>query len=250
MTWPEAARYCKSLGGYLAVITSAEEQSVVQNLVYSRGTRNSYWMGAHRDSKGIFRWIDGSPFAYTHWAYGQPDNPREDALMMYRGRNPYSPNNLGEWNDLASDGTCKNEPFFGTSNFGFICEWDSSGNQNANPPSKKPEIIIETITQALEANPDNVDLLYVRAFIYGKKQEYDLAISDYDHILQIDPTRLEIYQMRGRLYAMKQDRDAVSTQDIDNAIADMEHFCELKPEAMEEKSLLPVFYMMRASIYI
>ncbi len=232
------------------MITSEEEQSVIQNLVYTKGTRNSYWMGAVRDGRGCFRWVDGSPFVYMHWAYGQPDNPREDALMMYRGRNPYSPNNLGEWNDLASSGICKNEPFFNVSIFGFICEWDSLGGQEANPSFAMPEMTIEEITKALAADPDNADLLYVRAILYGKKQELDLAIADYNRVLQFDPSRLEALRMRGMLYAMKQGENRASTQNLDNAIADIELFCELKPEAEEKRFVLPDLYTMRATVHL
>ena len=62
------------------------------------------------------------------WARWQPDNceHKEDKLMIYKGVNPINPNKFGEWNDLCWDGTCKNESFFGISNFGFICEWEQT----------------------------------------------------------------------------------------------------------------------------
>ena len=125
-TWSAAKSYCEGLGGYLVIITSSGEQSFVQNMVKNDGTRNSYWLGANKQN-GSWRWIDGSSLSYSHWANGQPDNCAgiEDSLMMYRGINPANPNKFGDWNDLYSAGTCQNESFFGLSNFGFICEWDS-----------------------------------------------------------------------------------------------------------------------------
>ena len=125
-TWSSAKSYCESLGGYLVIITSSGEQSFIQNMVQNQGTRNSYWLGANKQN-GSWKWVDGSSLSYKHWANGQPDNcnGNEDALMMYRGINPMNPNKFGDWNDLYSAGTCGNESFFGLSNFGFICEWDS-----------------------------------------------------------------------------------------------------------------------------
>lgn len=126
MTWIEAKTYCENLGGHLASITSQEEQNMIAELVLSGG-KNSYWLGGEKDSSGAWLWIDGSAWEYTNWARGQPDNYTryEDKLMIYRVSNPRNPSSPGTWNDLQADGTCQGESFFGTENFGFVCEWDT-----------------------------------------------------------------------------------------------------------------------------
>ena len=128
MTWTEAKAYCESLGGHLVTITSQEEQIFVESIL-EKGTKNSYWVGGTGGNK-IFGWITGEPFNYTNWSRLQPDNNQksggEDSLMMYRLNNPSSGSGLGKWNDLNNNGTCGNESFFGLSNFGFVCEWESA----------------------------------------------------------------------------------------------------------------------------
>ena len=127
MDWRDADEYCRNHGGHLVTINSPAEQKFVQGIVFVNGKRNCYWLGGYQSlTKGDkWYWVDGSPFEYTNWAVEQPDNLRETSLMMYRNPNPLSDSSLGEWNDLASNGTYATEPFFGLNNFGFVCEWDS-----------------------------------------------------------------------------------------------------------------------------
>lgn len=132
-TWGQARAACERQGGHLVTITSSQEQSVVASLLRNKGRKNNYWLGGLK-SGSRWQWITGESFSYSHWSAGQPDNfqGRENCLSMYRNRNPYAYNNLGEWNDAAPDGVCNNEPFFGAANFGYICEWDSDPNTNTN----------------------------------------------------------------------------------------------------------------------
>lgn len=131
MTWQQAKSYCEGQGGHLVTITSSQEQAVVETLLRTRGTKNSYWLGGCK-SGSVWVWITGESFGYSRWATWQPDGDG-DALMVYRQNNPVVPNAtpLGSWNDIRFDGTCKGEPFFGANNFGFICEWDTTqGNSS------------------------------------------------------------------------------------------------------------------------
>ena len=72
-------------------------------------------------------------FLGPNWANGQPDNSLglEDKLMLYRNSNPFNPSAFGTWNDLRADCECKNEAFFGTRNFGFICEWENTNSSHS-----------------------------------------------------------------------------------------------------------------------
>lgn len=126
LSWEDAEKYCNAMGGHLVTITSQGEQNFVKKLISSHG-RNSYWLGAHADKKGNWKWVTREKFSYSNWQPGQPDDYKyENTLMMYRHVNPMNPNKFGEWNDLRSDGTCNGETFFGLNNFGFICEWESA----------------------------------------------------------------------------------------------------------------------------
>lgn len=127
MTWAQAKRYCENLGGHLVTITSKSEMTQVKTLI-KKGKKNSYWLGAKRNSSNKWSWVTGEKFKYSNWAQGQPDNytGTEDALMLYRKANPVSKVPSGKWNDVNLDGTCRSETFFGKKNFGFICEWDAA----------------------------------------------------------------------------------------------------------------------------
>ena len=127
MDWRDADKYCRDHGGHLVTINSSAEQKFVQGLVFVNGKRNAYWLGGYQSivNGDKWYWVDDTPFNYTNWAVEQPDNLTETALMMYRNPNPLSDSSLGEWNDLAANGTYKAETFFGLNNFGFVCEWDS-----------------------------------------------------------------------------------------------------------------------------
>ncbi len=130
LTWNEAESYCESMGGHLAIITTEEEQKIIENLLQG-GTKNSYWIGGYK-SGNSWVWLNGEKFSYTNWAPGQPDNNTssgkgENHLMIYRVANPNSKGSaFGLWNDLYHNGTCGTQPFFGLDDFGFICEFGNS----------------------------------------------------------------------------------------------------------------------------
>lgn len=125
MTWTEAKAYCESLGGYLACITSAEEQAFVEKLI-ADGTRNHYWIGAYRDGNG-FSWVSGEPFSYTHWDIGDPNNygGHEDAVHILRLPSPTSSTSKAmRWNDATDrDVTSSTEDFFSHTKTGFLIEF-------------------------------------------------------------------------------------------------------------------------------
>ena len=124
LTWRAAEAWCEENGGHLATITSQEEQDIIEQLLIN-GTKNSYWLGGLSTTTGRVVWVTGEEDSYKHWSPGQPDdyNGNENAMMMYRNRNPLSGGSgFGLWNDLLEDGTCNSEEFFGMNNFGFIYE--------------------------------------------------------------------------------------------------------------------------------
>lgn len=109
-TWTEARDICYKLGGHLATITSAEEQSAVQALVNGTGIR--YYLGASdSEQEGTWKWITGEPFSYTAWNSGEPSNSGgyEDYLEIFEGGT--------SWNDIKIHRDYSD---------GFICEFDST----------------------------------------------------------------------------------------------------------------------------
>jgi len=110
MTWTNAKNDCEKRGGYLATITSKEEQTFILELIKKVKKELYFWVGGYREGK-IWKWVTSEDFTYKNWADGQPDNygGKEDKMMLYKN---------GRWNDLPNNG---NLDF----NLGYICEWDA-----------------------------------------------------------------------------------------------------------------------------
>lgn len=106
MHWQKVAAYCRSLGGTLACITSAQENKVVASMVSSYG--KTCWIGGNSlENVGKFVWETGEAFSYTNWETGEPNNKggNQRFIRMY-------PNGL--WDDCED------------ASYAFICEFGGS----------------------------------------------------------------------------------------------------------------------------
>jgi hypothetical protein len=130
-TWHDAEKYCEEIGGYLATITSQEEQQFIVELLES-GSKKHYWLGGRNSGDGM-KWITGEAFSYSNWdrqapdrLYRSSDDQREDYLEISTIPNPviYGSTEYS-WNDIFYDGVFPGEEdYFLTQFFGFICEID------------------------------------------------------------------------------------------------------------------------------
>jgi hypothetical protein len=121
MGWTDAKRYCERLGGYLATITSPQEQTFIENLLTRGGNKNMYWLGGYTTGGFRYQWVTGESFVYNNWNSGSGTlrNNHEDKLMIYRVDNPAYGGRFGLWEDDTNEGQ---ETFY--KNTGFICEWE------------------------------------------------------------------------------------------------------------------------------
>ena len=118
MTWEEAKLYCEDIGGYLATVTSKEEQDVIEKLA-NNSVKEHLWVGAKRNLNDEFEWITGEKFEFHNWSYGEPNDLRnsEDWLMLYTQNSNFG---HGKWNDTLNNGDSSNP----IEMWGFICEWE------------------------------------------------------------------------------------------------------------------------------
>ena len=127
-TYDEAAQYCNSKGGYLATLTSKEENDFVYAYISQLGCESAYFGLSDSVSEGHWEWCTGEPLYYTNWHSGEPngENSNEDyALFYYK----YSD---GSWNDGDFSGRTVN------AGNAFICEWgDYSIGQTQVPGGEK-----------------------------------------------------------------------------------------------------------------
>ena len=87
ITWTEAQTAAETKGGYLATITSPEENAFVFSVVdddaswylYGGAAVHGPWLGGLQpegspEPDGGWEWVTGEPFSYANWSPGQPDN--------------------------------------------------------------------------------------------------------------------------------------------------------------------------------
>ena len=108
VSWTSARQACEADGAHLAVVTSIEEAGFIATLC---DERYMYLGGSDQTEEGLWAWVDGTPWEFTHWMTGQPNDysGSEDYLATYDG---------GEWVDVDHSG----EDFWMPT--GYICEWD------------------------------------------------------------------------------------------------------------------------------
>ena len=123
--WSAARQECQKIGADLAIITSAQQQSFIFDLVKKQNKLTAWgvWIGLQRKADSKFYWVDGTPLEghYKNWNVGEPNNyrgAREDCGHMYGKQT--GTGQAGTWNDLP----CGNR---GPS--GLLCQKTIKGGQ-------------------------------------------------------------------------------------------------------------------------
>jgi len=128
--WENAKLEAERRGGYLATITSAEEQQFIQNLI-STGRMNIYWLGGQR-VRNQWSWVTGEAFSYRNWAPDQPDNHQngQNRIAIMREANPsLNRSQRGQWDDVERSITRSGPSgsiYAYASRIGFIIEYPAS----------------------------------------------------------------------------------------------------------------------------
>ena len=131
VSWIDAKTACESLGGHLATISDAQEQTF---------ERTNFWLGGYYDrNREIWKWVDGTPFTYTNWdswdnggiELSQPDNFTGNEWYIRFGKSDQTyetwVEHAGCWNDIANRAGDADDDV-PLNSFGFLCEWDSTNN--------------------------------------------------------------------------------------------------------------------------
>ena len=103
--WDGARAYCQGTsGGDLASIPDQETNEVVSNLLSGSGV---YWLGGtDAASEGAWQWADGTPWGYTNWRSGQPNDIENTENHLAMG------GSNGLWSDQPE-----------TKNIWFVCQY-------------------------------------------------------------------------------------------------------------------------------
>ncbi len=108
-TMEEAEQYCNSRGGYLAVISTAEENEILNSISES----DAVFGYRTKDSGASWSWVDGEASDFTKW---MNDPPQLDSDVNYAGFAKYVGSDA--W---VAYGIDANNP----KKLIYICEWDS-----------------------------------------------------------------------------------------------------------------------------
>ena len=152
MTWQEAKAYCESQGGYLATVTSLEEQTVLMRLI-RHGQKSMYWLGAtDEETEGEWRWVTGEPWGFTYSGGFDNAYDNEHYLQMYRD-DWGNANGLGRWNDANAENTIPGEEgFFSQEHVGFLCET----GEPEGPQSSVPVVYVIGRTPIVDAEGNGI----------------------------------------------------------------------------------------------
>ncbi len=105
LPWMEANTACSLRGGYLATITSMEENDFIANAASQvtpdpqiQNPSYVFFGMTDMDSEGVWRWVTGEPWTFSRWNIGEPSNANligENVGMMYLTRDQ----RFSRWND-------------------------------------------------------------------------------------------------------------------------------------------------------
>ena len=85
MTWEEAVAYCQELGGYMATISSDEENEFLYEMLQESPYSDAYFGYTDVQEEGVWKWVNGEETTYTNWQDGEPndENGIEEYAMFY-----------------------------------------------------------------------------------------------------------------------------------------------------------------------
>ncbi|XP_059189073.1 galactose-specific lectin nattectin-like [Centropristis striata] len=96
-TWIEAEKTCLSFSGNLASVHSVEDHTFLKEHIRRVAGANRLTLigGFDAVKEGVWQWSDGTPFDYTRWSPGQPDNYGNNEHCSHMNWND------NFWNDLS-----------------------------------------------------------------------------------------------------------------------------------------------------
>lgn len=139
LNWSEAEAFAENLTyqggrGYLATITSQEEDNFLWNVLGAQGSYLGAFDVSSFDSNlgqwqhQAWQWVTGETFSYTNWLPGEPNNwhdsspltaDNEDYLMYWWQADA----NGGTWNDTNLDSSYLSDTGITYTTRGFVVEY-------------------------------------------------------------------------------------------------------------------------------
>lgn len=119
ITWTEAEKTAREKGGYLACITSKEEEEeIIDYVSKEEADLRVVFIGAN-NLDGAYKWVTGEAFSYEDWCPGEPNNGNneENYVALYVADTGWG------WNDTPDDMYQKYDGQF-TGKCGYLIEYN------------------------------------------------------------------------------------------------------------------------------
>lgn len=103
--WTVTHSLAQSWGGYLATITSAQENQFVFDVSLAQGGwdpshPSGPYLGARKNASNQFEWVTGEAFTYTNWLPGEPSSGLWEPYLNFLGGGPGTTTPHPYWNDI------------------------------------------------------------------------------------------------------------------------------------------------------
>ncbi len=187
LTWHEAQRKCRAMGGRMAEVRSSIENDFLMKLALN-AKQTGIWLGSTDEvQQGTWLWSDDSGLAFNYFANGQPDRTtigQHYLLMMIMSQR-------GQWCSQP-DWSMKWTP-------GFICEWEIDDRDKAPLPPLEA-------ADSSDATPESVSNLdRVAVGIWRPLIEATTVLTDQQHmkfhdgILELDAVPVKFQNIVARV---------------------------------------------------
>lgn len=166
--WNSALNYCVNQNGYLATITSKEEDEFLYSYIVNAGYSSVMFGLTDQDKTDDWGWVTGETLSYQNWHSGEPNHQGGyEHYGMY-----YEKNEDGSWNDGSGD-SCP-----------FLCEWGEYQNEREeNIPQSSGErdiVLVLDTSGSMEGTPMNETKKAANHFINTiLKENADVGIVTY-----------------------------------------------------------------------
>ena len=117
-SWAEAEQYCRSLGGYMAIINNSEENEMLYNYMTEHDYKAAFFGYSDKEKEGKWLWYGDDRSTFEDWGVNvrgvkepNQDKPYSDYAQLLVTLEKEK----GHWNDAV----------FGTYSHAYICEWNT-----------------------------------------------------------------------------------------------------------------------------
>ena len=115
-SWAEAEQYCKSLGGYMAIINNAGENEALYQYMLNHGYKAAFFGYSDKEEEGTWSWFGDDRSSFEDWGVNDQGEKEPNAEAPYEDYVEFSTDmHDGYWNDSR----------YGYDTHAYFCEWNT-----------------------------------------------------------------------------------------------------------------------------